>query len=322
MNKKSLLKVALSALLIVVILRFVDLHEVGRTLRSASLPYVALVVGLYIAGQLMSACKWWLLARAGGVHATFLTALRAYYIGMYVNCFGLGMVGGDVARGFLLAGSKEDRATALASVVADRVHGLAVLSYIGVFSVLIFGAPMHSDVLLTTLLSCSAGITFLWFFGPWCVEALLPQSKFKTQVERILTAFPRSLPALGVISAISAAIHLLQISLHLLMGLAIGVYLPWRVIYSVIPLVNILSSLPISWNGLGVRETSYKYFLSPHLLTPEQAVAFGALWLLAVTVSSSVGGVIAFLTNDLARLKRSRAAEVESQTAESQATTA
>lgn len=69
-----------------------------------------------------------------------------------------------------------------------------------------------------------------------------------------------------------------------------------------IPFVNILGSLPISWQGLGVRETAYIFFLSSYL-SNEQAVAFGAMWFLGVTVSSAIGGVVSALTGELKVLK-------------------
>jgi hypothetical protein len=47
------------------------------------------------------------------------------------------------------------------------------------------------------------------------------------------------------------------------------------------------------------------YFLTaaPALVSNEQAAALGALWLLAVTVTSAIGGVVALVTGDLKLLK-------------------
>jgi hypothetical protein len=47
------------------------------------------------------------------------------------------------------------------------------------------------------------------------------------------------------------------------------------------------------------------YFLTaaPALVSNEQAAALGALWLLAVTVTSAIGGVVALGTGDLKLLR-------------------
>jgi hypothetical protein len=84
-----------------------------------------------------------------------------------------------------------------------------------------------------------------------------------------------------------------------------------------VPFVNIASSLPISWNGLGVREKSYQTFFvasAPGLMTSEQAIAFGALWLLAVMTTSAIGGIVAFVSGDLSSLKRSGSLDEASST--------
>jgi hypothetical protein len=70
--------------------------------------------------------------------------------------------------------------------------------------------------------------------------------------------------------------------------------------------VNIASSLPISWQGLGVREYAYNKFLVPAFLSTEQVVIFGALWLCSIMALSAIGGVVALLSDDLKVLRAIR----------------
>lgn len=87
------------------------------------------------------------------------------------------------------------------------------------------------------------------------------------------------------------------------MGLALGIDIPWAYLFVAIPFVNILSTLPISWNGLGVRENAYVFFLAPAVLSREQALAFGAIWIIAVTFCSAVGGIVSVMTKDFEKIK-------------------
>jgi uncharacterized membrane protein YbhN (UPF0104 family) len=105
--------------------------------------------------------------------------------------------------------------------------------------------------------------------------------------------------------------HLLQISLHIVMAKAVGVEVPLPLLLVTVPFINILATLPVSWNGLGVRERAYVFFLVPSVLQPEHAVAFGAMWLLAVTVCSAIGGIVAVVTKDFDILKNIKAAEAK-----------
>ena len=47
-----------------------------------------------------------LLARSGGIDVPSLLAFKAYFLGMFVNCFGLGTVGGDFARAIVSVANK------------------------------------------------------------------------------------------------------------------------------------------------------------------------------------------------------------------------
>jgi hypothetical protein len=144
-----------------------------------------------------------------------------------------------------------------------------------------------------------------WIIGPWILTILPGHNKFIVKLRQVAAIFPRDVKTIAIISAISVVFHCTQILLHAVMAMAVQADIPLETLFVVIPLVNIASSLPISWNGLGVRENSYMFFLTaaPALVSKEQAAAFGALWLLAVTTTSAIGGIVALVTGDLKLLK-------------------
>jgi uncharacterized membrane protein YbhN (UPF0104 family) len=118
-------------------------------------------------------------------------------------------------------------------------------------------------------------------------------------MEQITQVFPRDPATISYISLISLVFHLLQIGLHQVMAAGFGIQIPWAVLLLTIPVINILSSLPISWNGLGVRENGYLFFLAPQFVSREHAIAFGAMWLLAMAISSAIGALVLVLSKDL-----------------------
>jgi hypothetical protein len=147
-----------------------------------------------------------------------------------------------------------------------------------------------------------------WIIGPWFLTMLPGHNKVVVKLRQVAAIFPRDIKTISIISAISVVFHCNQILLHALMASALHAEIPLETLFVVIPLVNIASSLPISWNGLGVRENSYMFFLTaaPALVSKEQAAAFGALWLLAVTATSAIGGIVALVSGDLRLLKAQR----------------
>ncbi len=305
MKPKSFIKIVLSALMVVLIVRTANLDQLKATFESIS-PVTAIVViaGFFI-GQLMSSVKWWCIVRSGGITVSYSVALKAYFIGMFVNCFGLGMVGGDVARGVLVASGLPKKTEGIASVVVDRIHGLTVLSLMAFFTSFALGNQFVPDHFIEILMALCIGFITIWLAGPMLLTHIpfLRRLPIAQRLEDAAKMFPRSPRTVLAITFISILFHTLQISLHAVMATGVGASIPWATLFVVIPFVNIASSLPISWNGIGVRENSYIFFLAPTILSKEQALAFGALWLLAVTVASAVGGLVALFTGDMRLLK-------------------
>jgi uncharacterized membrane protein YbhN (UPF0104 family) len=307
MNTKSLIKLALSIFMVGIVLWSANFENLQATFRTLSPVTVVLVVIGYTLGQLLSSFKWWTIAYSGGIKTPYPAALKAYFIGMFLNCFSFGMLGGDAARGILVAQGQPKKTEGIASVVADRIHGLIVLSCIALVTSAIMGrdrvAPDLIQLLLLLVIGCTAG----WIIGPWLLPRLpfLKNTRLGNKLQQVMAIFPRDPKTLLVISAISVVFHLTQISLHAIMAAGMGIEIPFTTLLLVIPFVNIVCSLPISWNGLGVREKAYTYFLAttPAIVSYEQAVAFGAIWLLAVTVSSAIGGIVAIISGDLRILK-------------------
>ena len=303
MKLKPILRVLITVLLLGLILGSVDLSALLSTLMSIPAWVAILVVGGYLLGQVISAGKWWLIAKAGDIDVSYPKALKAYFIGMFANFFGLGLVGGDLARAMLLSKGQTHKTPAFASVVADRAHGLGTLALIGVVAALCFGRASIDTQLLLLIGAIGFGIVAFWFLGPATLLAILPKSfPFRSKIEQTLQVFPKSLGSVTLLTLISVAFHILQIGLHFAIALSFGSEVSFAYLLMAIPIVNILSSLPISWNGLGVRENGYMFFLAPTYLSAEQAFAMGAIWLLAVTTSSLVGGLIALFTNEIPTL--------------------
>lgn len=298
MNFKLFIKLTISTVMLLVVFYYVDLATLKQTLLSIPLPVVINVILLYMLGQMVSAYKWWLIASTT-IQSPFKAALKAYFIGMYVNCFGLGTVGGDVARGLILAGGRGVKTESLASVISDRAHGLLVLALIGILSFYALEQDLIAFSYKLILAFSALAIIVGWFTGPAFLIAITPKTnRFRNKVERIAAQFPRDPARITYITFVAVVFHVIQIVTNGYIIAAMGIDISWLKVFAAIPFVNILGTLPISWQGLGVRESSLVFFFSG-LLTSEQAITMGALWFSAVVISSAFGGIVAALTGDL-----------------------
>lgn len=310
MTLKGLAKIVLSAVMLGLVLRVVDISALRATVLSIP-PFVAVgaIVGFSLT-QALNGCKWWLILRAGGVDVTYRAALRAVFVGMFANCFGLGTLGGDMLRGVLISQGRPQKTEAVASVFADRALGLAVLSLIGVVATAFIGGHHMEPVFVYTLCGVATCIFLGWFLGPLVILRLVPgENRFRATIEQLTAVLPKRPATLALVCSISALFHVAQITLHWLIAWGLGIKAAFASFLVTVPFINILSTLPLSWNGVGIRENAYLFFLSPEVLSNEQVVAFGALWLLAITGSSLIGGLVAVWTGDIRFVRRKGASE-------------
>jgi len=290
--------------MLVVVYRLVDFSELKLTILSVPLSLVVVTILGFAATQVISSVRWWLLARAAQIHAPYPLALKAFFIGMYANCFGLGTLGGDMLRGALLAPGKGQRTQSIASAFADRAIGLAVLATIGVVAVAFTEGHHMDSQFVYVLLAVGVVVLLGWLLAPFIVLRVVPESNpFRKKVEQIMAVFSRDPVSLALVVLVAAIFHLSQITLQWYMTMGLGLEVPFVSMLVTVPFVNILSTLPITWNGVGVREKAYIFFFTPAIFSHEQAVTMGALWLLAVTSASAVGGILAFLSGGLSRLE-------------------
>jgi glycosyltransferase 2 family protein len=79
------------------------------------------------------------------------------------------------------------------------------------------------------------------------------------------------------------------------MGRALGLEVPLAFCLIVYPLVGTFAAIPVSLNGLGLREGGYIYLLAVIGISSENGMAFGLLLFLIVALDSLLGGVLFLL---------------------------
>ena len=278
---------------LLIILLKVNVAELFSAIARVGFGTGILLILLYALGQLISAMKWRILLNSGGVVRSIAEVVRAYFAGMFINSFGLGTVGGDLARALALKPRKGQRTATLASVAADRVHGLTVLLSIGVLGACLSQTFLGQEEL--QLLGSFAVVLAVcsWLFGPKVLMSLSTgDGRVPKTLRMIAGAFPSSPLLLVRVSLLATLVHVLQISMHILIANSLGISIPLMYFFAIVPLVNIVSCLPVSIQGIGVREGLYLLLLTPLGVENELAVALGVIWVLVLTSVSLLSGLI------------------------------
>jgi uncharacterized membrane protein YbhN (UPF0104 family) len=275
-----------------------DVAPIFHSLARERMAFFAGSVGLYLASQVMSAFRWQLLTRLNGIGAPFHEHLAYYFIGMFTNLFVPGLVGGDAARALYLGRRHNCVGEAIASVIADRGIGLVALFWFAAAGALLVSAVPLPRALIHTTLAIGL-ISFLaYVMAPLLV---IPLCNFRGRLGGFIgPVIPYLRAPVALIPAIVLSL-ILQASLAVcqyILSRGLGLETPLATFMLLVPIANVAASLPITINGLGVREAAYLVLFGMAGVDKHDAIALSLLWF-ASTALGGLTGIVAFVTTDV-----------------------
>jgi len=299
-----LVKLLVSGGLLVYFISRVHPERFLETFATANYWWIALALVIYLCTQAISAVRWATLGRPLGIETQFIDLLKYYLIGMFFNLFAPGTVGGDVSRVVYLARDQESHAKGRAvttthaamSVLMDRAIGMIVLVWLGAAGLLLFPEYAVPPTVRSITLMLAAGFVGAVLLLP-LLRGVLPEDghPMVVKIRLALHSYRTQWRALAAATALSLVAHLIQAWMHLVMGRALGLEVPLSFCIIVYPLVGTFAAIPVSLNGLGLREGGYIYLLAVIGISSENGIAFGLLLFLIVALDSLLGGVLFLL---------------------------
>jgi uncharacterized protein (TIRG00374 family) len=292
------------------------LASVTATLRSVDLTLLTASFGVLLLSNVLGAWQWAHLLEAVGIRIPFLKVVAYYHVGLFFNNFLPANIGGDIARILQASRHGETRAAAVSTVVLDRIIGTVALAGLAVVTTVPAIDRFHLGVMYLALVGfLVASLGLLW--GVLHPRALPAMERVMSRVGlRFLEPYLDELAArfasyrsrgrlfLGLM-AVALLVQLLRVGVHVLVARALGVGLPVTYFFLFVPLLAVIVSLPISLNGIGVREGAGMVLFG--LVGVDRSRAFSlqfTTYLVAVAVS--LLGALVLLGRMLRRTLRSR----------------
>jgi len=256
-------------------------------------------VALYVAGQMMSAFRWQLLAGLNGLGGRYSEYLAYYFIGMFTNVFVPGLIGGDALRALYLGRRHQRIGQAFASVMADRGIGLITLFWLAAVAALCtIRVRLPASVLRVTL--AAGGVSLLTYLaGPLVANWASRRNRINRLLAPMIPYLCRPIALMPAI-ALSALLQLSLAACQYLLAIGLGLDTALATFVLIVPITNVIASLPVTINGLGMREAGYLVLLGMAGVSKEQAVALSILYF-AATLAGGFTGVFAFLTTPMPR---------------------
>jgi len=288
------IKVAVTVALLAVTFRMIGPGVLLERAGGAHAGVFSLALLVLIFGGFAGAMSWFCILRTRLPAITYRQVGACHWIGMFFNSFLPSNVGGDVVKGYAMARDQGQAGFVVTSVLLDRALNLAVLLGIGVFALLLrtaraaWAAAFLLGVLALIPAAVAAARRFRRSRRPPAGEGI--RGRRAALVDAILdwVAAPRLfIPALGAALASQLFKTWSQVFVIRALGLALPVFCVW----TVIPLFGMVSALPVSIGGLGVRELAAQRLAGPLQFDTTDLVALSLGGHLAVVLVNLLGAV-------------------------------
>ena len=303
-------------------------HDISRIFEASPL-WILLAIAVFILSNVIGALQWQLLMKGQGIETGFPRALNLYFIGVFFNTILPGALGGDVVKIYSVSRVERKGREGLAATFVDRFAGFFVmsLSAIGASLTLIFwGETVASGiqeyiVVVFLLFLVASVILFSRRVSRVIYEVLLARlslmglrDKFR-ECHEYFHAYRKQYALAGQVILLSVAIQFLRIYVHYLCARAIGFDVSLVYFLLFVPLIALAAVVPVSFGGLGVRESTGRFLFatvaSLKVIDPAGSLAV-ATQLLASLVGilvGLIGGLMFALTRHSARVEVAEALE-------------
>ena len=291
------IKLAAGVALLAFLLWHYNLRSVFQLIRRERLILFMATVALYVAGQVMSAFRWQLVAALNGLPGRFSDYLAYYFIGMFTNVFVPGLIGGDALRALYLGRLHQRIGPAFASVMADRGIGLIALFWLASAAALCTTRVRLPPSVLRVTLAAGAISLLAYLTAPLLAKRLSTVNRLNRLLAPIIPYLCRPIALMPAI-ALSLLLQLSLATCQYLLAIGLGLDIALATFVLIVPIINVIASLPVTINGLGMREAGYLVLLGMAGVSKEQAVALSILYF-AATITGGVTGVFAFVTTPM-----------------------
>ncbi len=294
----STIKILISAALLYFSLRKVNITDLASRINIESLGWVGLAIAVTFLQIFVGALRWRVISAECGAPLATNQAMRFNLIGSFFNQTLPSSIGGDAVRLWLVARGGAGWRAATYSIFVDRAIGLVALAIIIVaslpWSYNLIGDPHgRSALLFVDFAALAGGMGFLvlgklpwpWLKRWWGTHHLHACSVI---ANRVIFSRKRG-PEIVVLSVL---IHVLAVVIAWCVVQSIAAPVMFGQIFQLIPPVMLITMLPISIAGWGVREATMGLAFGYAGLITNEGVNVSLLFGAVYFIVGAFGGLV------------------------------
>ncbi len=278
--------------------------EILAELKNVEPIYISFAIALFPIAVIIISIRWRLLLSAHSIDIPFRKIVAYYLVGFFFNNFLPTVVGLDIIRAVYASGTYGKKAECFASVVSEKVIGLFAILLLGIFFLPIF--ILRDRFILFIFLGLFALTIFFIigiFFFPtkerlkklsWLFRIRF-LSKLKDKIKRFYDAlyyYKDKRVVLLQTLFLSFLYQVILITVFYSIGRALAVTIPYYYYLAFIPVINIGSMIPLTPNGIGIRESLCVYLFGLAGVESSQSMLISMIFFGVALLISLFGAVI------------------------------
>lgn len=296
------LKILSGVLLLLLLFYLIPASKIIGHVRRVHVTQLALGLALFLLTLPVSSLKLHLILRQAGLESALTDVTKIYFIAHFFNNFIPTSVGGDLVKIQQLSnGCQNPRGTTSAAVALERLTGIIVLVTVGLVTVLI--APgLYGDMGLGFINQGKfwGGLVIAVLLVSFLINQYVNQSNnCKTSTESLgwndyldkITGLRRiNFTNLVLILILSIGFHLLRAVVFVTLASSLGENLALLQALAMLPVVALISFIPLSVGGIGLKEGVITFCLTGLGFAPETGLTVALSLRLYSVLASLAGG--------------------------------
>ena len=269
----TVFKVFISILLYYYIFSSLGIKNIADNLSNIRPVFIVSAILVFTASNFLGALQWKWLLDAQRIVIGYLKSLNLYFIGLFFNNILPGSLGGDIVKVYSISRLERKGREGLAATFVDRFAGFFVLSLFSVCSSIyllsspiISGGGLRRSMILFVLIVFGIFLLSIVFLfsrrvSTFIYEIMLARFNpfgLRDKIREIHGFFHlyRDNGKLAFrVLAVSVLIQGFRVLVHYLCARAIGFDIDLIYFLLFVPLIAMVAAVPISFGGLGVRES-------------------------------------------------------------------
>ncbi len=307
-NKKvrGILQILLSLVLLTWLVSRAGLDEIVQTFANLHWGWYLFAFSLFVLNVFIRAYRWYLLLHSLNERPTFRHLVYLYFVGFFANNFIPSGFGGDVVKVVNLRRAYGRGTEALSSVLMDRLTGLLGSALIALIA-LIWNSLGHvtavdlPPALWTAVALLSLGIPTAFLLIRWGnplafiakrwpkIQRLPKYDKLEQLVETV-NRYPARALTSSLLTSLPFTLSLIILQYSIARALSVELSIFTFALF--VPIISIINLLPLSFNGLGVREGAYQFLFVPLGVADASAIAMSLAFYFLRFSSGLIGGLL------------------------------